>query len=188
MLGMPRLRERIVGRIAHLMERNGGRFAPYQERRPTSRLSKARIPTTKSRNSQRATYIRQGQTQQRNILTQPLQPESVAMRAPENRPSPFAAPEKSILPRMAAEEQRTRHRTITTREGSRRRTLSQAGHLPNLIRARRNLYISRTCVVSRVMYVHAVARGQVLSVLPVGRMMGFVNEIRQWIDETQSSH
>ena len=82
-LGSRRQIGRNVGRCVHHMRRNAGRIEPYLVRGAEGRPLKGRIPTTYCRNSQRATYLRQGQTQLRNILTQPLQPESVAMQAPK---------------------------------------------------------------------------------------------------------
>ena len=87
-LGSRRQIGRNVGRRTHHMRRNAGRIEPYLVRGAEGRPLKGRIPTTYCRNSQRATYLRQGQTQLRNILTQPLQPESVAMQAPKIVPHP----------------------------------------------------------------------------------------------------
>ena len=82
-LGSRRQIGRNVGRCVHHMRRNAGRIEPYLVRGAEGRPLKGRIPTTYCRNSQRAVHLRQGQTQLRNILTQPLQPESVAMQAPK---------------------------------------------------------------------------------------------------------
>ena len=107
-LGSRRQIGRNVGRCVHHMRRNAGRIEPYLVRGAEGRPLKGRIPTTYCRNSQRAIYIRQGQTQLRNILTQPLQPESVAMQAPKIVPHPSPHLWKKRVAMCGNREQRGR--------------------------------------------------------------------------------
>ena len=107
-LGSRRQIGRNVGRCVHHTRRNAGRIEPYLVRGAEGRPLKGRIPTTYCRNSQRATYLRQGQTQLRNILTQPLQPESVAMQAPKIVPHPSPHLWKKRVAMCGNREQRGR--------------------------------------------------------------------------------